>query len=192
MSLNLSKGQRLNLSKETPHLKKVKLGLGWDVANIQGKEFDLDATVVLLKADGKVMNDGDVVFYNQPNSRDGSTKHGGDNKTGAGAGDDETIVIELAKVHQEIKKIVCLVTIHDAVNRQQNFGQVDAAYVRIVDEDTQVEIAKYDLSEDFSIQTSVIFSELNRLDNGDWSFKPIGEGDKRSLGEHLQNYGVEV
>lgn len=192
MALKLEKGQRLNLSKEAPGLLKVRLGLGWDTSNIQGQEFDLDATVLLLKADGKIKNEKGIVFYNQLVSEDGAVTHNGDNRNGDAEGDDESISIELARVDSDIKKIVTIVTIHDAKTRNQNFGQVDNAYVRVINQDNETEMARFDLSEDFSVQTAVIFAELNRLDNNEWSFKPIGDGDKRTLGELLSSYGAEV
>lgn len=190
MGLNLAKGQKLSLLKEDPSLKKVRLGLGWDTPEIQGKDFDLDATVVLLGSNGKVRTDADVIFYNNLLSSCGSVQHQGDNRTGEGDGDDEVIIVELDKVPTDVERIVTLVTIHDATARGQNFGQVKSGLVRIVNEDTQNEIAKFDLTEDFSIQTSVVFCELYKH-NGEWKFNPIGDGDTRDLGGLLSMYGVD-
>jgi tellurium resistance protein TerD len=193
MPLKLEKGQRLNLNKEAPSLKNLDLCLGWDVGTIEnGKDFDLDATVFLLNDNNKLNTDGDVVFYNQDTSVDGSTFHNGDNLTGDGDGDDEIISINIEKISQEVKKIICIVTIHEAMKREQKFGMVNNAYIRLVNKDTNEEIAKFDLSEDSSISTSVIFGELNRTASGDWSFNPIGEGDKKDLRDYMINYGASV
>lgn len=191
MSLNLSKGQKLDLTKTNPGLKKVRLGLGWSVPMIQGKDFDLDATVVLLDKNSKVRKDNDVIFYNNLVSECGSVIHQGDNRTGDGDGDDEVILIELDKIPLDVEKIVTLVTIHEAKSRGQNFGQVQNAYIRIINDDSETEIAKFDLTEDFSVQTSIIFCEVYRH-NGDWKFNPIGDGDTRDLGGLLSMYGVQL
>ena len=159
MALSLSKGGNLSLSKEAPGMTKVLVGLGWDARSTDGQDFDLDASAFLLKADGKVRADSDFIFYNQLKSVDGSVEHTGDNRTGEGDGDDEAIKVDLSKVPADIDRIAFTVTIHEADARRQNFGQVRNAFIRIVNQDNNSEVARYDLAEDASTETAMIFAE---------------------------------
>jgi tellurium resistance protein TerD len=191
MAISLQKGGNVNLSKEAPGLSKMVIGLGWDARATDGAAFDIDGSVFLLKADGKVRADVDMVFYNNLKSSDGSVMHSGDNTTGAGDGDDETVTVDLSKVPPEVDKIAVCVTIHDAEARKQNFGMVSKAYVRCINENGGVEIARYDLSEDGSAETAMVFGEIYR-NNGDWKFKAIGQGFKGGLGPLAASFGVGV
>ena len=191
MAISLQKGGNVNLSKEAPGMKKMLVGLGWDVRATDGEGFDLDSSAFLLTATGKVRSDADFIFYNQAKSADGSVEHTGDNRTGAGAGDDEALMIDLSKVPAEIEKISVCVTIHEAEARRHNFGMVASAYIRCVNADTNGEVAKYDLSEDASVETAMIFGEIYRH-GGDWKFKAIGQGFKGGLGPLAKNFGVSV
>lgn len=191
MSVSLQKGGNVSLSKEVPGLKKITVGLGWDARVTDGVSFDLDASVFMLKNDGKVRSDNDFIFYNNLKSACGSVEHAGDNKTGAGDGDDESIKIELDKIPADVEKISFTVTIHDADARKQNFGMVSSAYVRIVNQADTKEITKFDLSEDASIETAMIFGELYRH-NGEWKFKAIGQGYKGGLAELSKNFGINL
>lgn len=191
MAISLQKGGNVNLSKEAPGLSKMVIGLGWDARATDGAAFDIDGTVFLLKADGKVRADNDMVFYNNLKSSDGSVTHSGDNKTGAGDGDDETVTVDLSLVPAEIDKIAVCVTIHDAEARKQNFGMVSKAYVRCVNENGGVEIARYDLSEDGSAETAMVFGEIYR-NGADWKFKAIGQGFKGGLGPLAGSFGVNI
>ena len=191
MAISLQKGGNVNLSKEAPGMKKMLVGLGWDVRATDGEGFDLDSSAFLLTATGKVRSDADFIFYNQAKSADGSVEHTGDNRTGAGAGDDEALMIDLSKVPTEIEKISVCVTIHEAEARRHNFGMVASAYIRCVNAETNGEVAKYDLSEDASVETAMIFGEIYRH-GGDWKFKAIGQGFKGGLGPLAKNFGVSV
>jgi len=191
MAISLQKGGNVNLSKEAPGMKKMIVGLGWDTRATDGDGFDLDASAFLLNGAGKVRSDADFIFYNQAKSADGSIQHAGDNRTGAGEGDDESIVIELDKVPADIEKISVCVTIHEAEARRQNFGMVSAAYVRCVNADANVEVARYDLSEDASVETAMVFGEIYR-NNGEWKFKAIGQGFAGGLAPLAKNFGVSV
>ncbi|MDR2032036.1 MAG: TerD family protein [Azoarcus sp.] len=191
MAISLQKGGNVNLSKEAPEMKKMTVGLGWDVRATDGDGFDLDASAFLLNGAGKVRSDADFIFYNQSKSPDGSVQHGGDNRTGAGEGDDESIDIQLDKVPADIEKISICVTIHDAEARRQNFGMVSKAYVRCINADSNTEVARFDLSEDASVETAMIFGEVYR-NNGEWKFKAIGQGFAGGLGPLAKNYGVNV
>jgi tellurium resistance protein TerD len=191
MAISLSKGGNVNLSKEAPGLAIVKFGLGWDARATDGKEFDLDASAFLLKADGKVAADSGFIFYNNKTSTCGSIIHSGDNLTGEGEGDDESINVELSKVPAEIEKIAFTVTINDAEARKQNFGMVSKAYIRAVNTAGEVEIARFDLSEDSSTETAMIFGEMYRHD-GSWKFKAIGQGFAGGLKSLATNFGVSV
>jgi len=191
MAISLQKGGNVNLSKEAPGLTKMILGLGWDTRSTDGAEFDLDGTVFLLKTDGKVRNDLDMIFYNNMKSPDGSVAHSGDNRTGAGDGDDESLTVDLSMVPAGVDKISVCVTIHDAQIRNQNFGMVSNAFVRCINANGNTEIARYDLSEDSSTETAMIFGEIYR--NGpDWKFKAVGQGFKGGLGPLALSYGVNV
>ena len=191
MSISLSKGGNLSLSKTDPNLKNILVGLGWDARPTDGADFDLDASAFMVKEDGKVRSDGDFIFYNQTKSICGSVEHTGDNRTGAGDGDDEALIVLLEKVPLEIQRIIFTVTIHDAEVRKQNFGQVSKAYVRIVNKDSNQEVARYDLSEDASIETAMIFGEIYRH-SGEWKFKAVGQGYAGGLGALARQYGINV
>lgn len=191
MGISLQKGGNVNLSKEAPTMTKMVIGLGWDVRATDGAAFDLDASAFLLGSSGKVRSDADFVFYNQAKSVDGSVEHTGDNLTGSGDGDDEQIIVDLSSVPADVEKIAICVTIHDAEARRQNFGMVSSAYVRCVNASGNAEVAKYDLSEDASTETAMIFGELYRH-SGDWKFKAIGQGFNGGLGPLAKNFGVNV
>jgi tellurium resistance protein TerD len=191
MAISLQKGGNVNLSKEAPGLSKIVVGLGWDVRATDGAAFDLDGSAFLLKVDGKVRNDGDFIFYNNLKSADQSVAHSGDNRTGAGDGDDETVTIDLAKVPADVERIAICVTIHEGDARRQNFGQVQKAFIRTVNAASNAEIARYDLSEDGSTESAMIFGEVYR-NNGDWKFKAVGQGFKGGLGPLAGSFGVGV
>ena len=191
MAISLSKGGNVNLSKEAPGLNKIVVGLGWDARATDGAAFDLDASAFLVKQDGKVRSDSDFCFYNNKVVADGAVQHTGDNTTGAGEGDDETVKVELSKIPADLDKVVFAVTIHEADARKQNFGQVNHAYIRIVNEDGGQEIARYDLSEDASTETAMIFGEIYRV-GGDWKFKAVGQGFASGLGPLASSFGVSV
>jgi tellurium resistance protein TerD len=191
MAISLSKGGNVNLSKEAPGLNKIIVGLGWDARVTDGAAFDLDSSAFLVKADGKVRSDSDFCFYNNKNVADGAVQHAGDNQTGAGDGDDEVVKVELSKIPSDLEKVVFAVTIHEADARKQNFGQVSKAYIRVVDEASGTEIARYDLSEDASIETAMVFGEIYR--NGDdWKFKAVGQGFAGGLAALAGSFGVNV
>lgn len=191
MAISLNKGGNISLNKTDPNLKNIIVGLGWDARATDGADFDLDASAFMLKENGKVRTDGDFIFYNQMRSACGSVEHLGDNRTGAGEGDDEQIVVLLDKVPADIQRVVFTVTIHDADKRKQNFGQVSGAYVRVINKDSLIEVARYDLSEDASIETAMIFGEIYRY-NGEWKFKAVGQGYAGGLGPLASQYGVNV
>lgn len=179
------------MSKEAPGLNKVKVGLGWDVRVTSGADFDLDASAFLLSESGKVRSSADFIFYNQLKSADGSVVHTGDNRTGEGEGDDEEILVTLSSIATNVQTIVFVVTIHDAEKNGQNFGQVSTAYIRIVDNEKDEEIARFDLSEDASTNTAMIFGELYRH-SGEWKFRAVGQGATGGLKALANNYGVNV
>lgn len=192
MTINLSKGQKINLSKEEPGLRRVIVGLGWDTNKYAGGyDFDLDASAFLIGTNGKVNNDLDFIFYNNLEHSSGSVIHTGDNRTGEGDGDDEEIIIDFSKIPTNIEKIGITVTIHDAVQRSQNFGQVSNAYVRIVNEENSREILRYDLTEEFSIETALVFCELY-VYQGEWKFSAVGSGFQGGLAALCRNYGLDV
>jgi tellurium resistance protein TerD len=192
MAVNLKKGQKVDLTKGNPGLSKIMVGLGWDVNRYDGgHDFDLDASAFLLGANGKVANDSNFVFYSNPADPSGAVRYGGDNRTGAGEGDDETIFVDLATVPANVEKIDFTVTIYDAAERRQNFGQVSNAYVRVVDESTGMELIRYDLEEDFSIETAIVVAEIYRH-NGEWKFNAIGSGFQGGLEALCINFGVNV
>ncbi|MCA9557071.1 MAG: TerD family protein, partial [Myxococcales bacterium] len=175
MGVSLSKGGNVSLSKSAPGLNKINIGLGWDARVTDGAAFDLDASVFLLNADGKVRSDADFIFYNNLSSADGSVRHQGDNRSGEGEGDDEVVDVELSRVPADVTRIQVAVTIDEADSRRQNFGMVQNAYMRVVNAADGKEIARYDLSEDASMETAMVFGEVYRH-GGDWKFKAIGQG----------------
>ena len=191
MGISLSKGGNVSLSKTDPSLKNVLVGLGWDARPTDGADFDLDASAFMVKDDGKVRSDSDFIFYNQMKSTCGSVEHTGDNRTGAGDGDDEALIVLLDKVPADVQRIVFCVTIHDAEMRKQNFGQVSHAFVRVVNKDSNNEVARYDLSEDASIETAMIFGEIYRH-SGEWKFKAVGQGYAGGLAALAKQYGINV
>lgn len=191
MGVSLQKGGNVNLSKEAPGLTEVTLGLGWDTRATDGTEFDLDASAFLLRADSKVRGDSDFIFYNNTRSSDGAVEHTGDNRTGAGDGDDESLNVNLAKVPAEIDKIAFTVTIHDAEARRQTFGQVNNAFIRVMNRADGRELARYDLTEDGSTETAMIFGELYRA-SGEWKFRAVGQGFAGGLAPLARHFGVNV
>lgn len=191
MAVVLSKGQKTSLSKEAPGLTRCIVGLGWDPRATDGAAFDLDASAFLLKADGKVRSPGDFVFYNQLKSADGSVEHTGDNLTGGGDGDDEQIKVDLSKVPADIQRIIFTVTIHEADQRRQNFGQVANAFIRIINADGGKEILRYDLGEDYSTETAMVFGALYRHNN-EWKFDAVGQGYAGGLAAMCKQYGIDV
>lgn len=191
MAISLTKGANVSLSKTDPGLQHVLVGLGWDARGTDGAAFDLDASVFMLKADGKVRSDKDFIFYNNLVAADGSVKHTGDNTTGVGDGDDESIEIQLAHIAPDIAKMVFAVTIHEADVRRQNFGMVNSAFIRIVNKESNAEIARFDLSEEASIETAMIFGEIYRH-NAEWKFKAVGQGFKGGLGPLARSMGVNI
>ena len=191
MSVSLTKGGNVSLSKEEPGLTHILIGLGWDTRTTDGTDFDLDASAFLLGASDKVRGDSDFIFYNNLRSSDGSVEHTGDNRTGEGDGDDEALKVELGKVPADVQKIAVSVTIHEGEARRQSFGMVSNAFIRVVNDATGREIARYDLSEDASTETAMIFGEVYRH-NGEWKFRAVGQGFKGGLAPMARNYGVNV
>lgn len=192
MAVSLKKGQKVDLTKTNPGLKEVLVGLGWDVKRYDGgSDFDLDASVFMLNATGTVPTDNEFIFYGNKKHSSGSVEHMGDNLTGAGEGDDEQIKINLAQVPDNIQKIDFTVTIYEAEQRKQNFGQVENAFIRILNAATGEELIRYDLTEDFSIETAVVVGELYRH-GGEWKFNAIGSGFEGGLAALGRNYGVNV
>jgi tellurium resistance protein TerD len=192
MPINLSKGQKVSLTKGNPGLKKIMVGLGWDVnAFDSGADFDLDASAFLAGANGKCPTEKEFIFYGNLEHSSGCVKHMGDNKTGDGEGDDEQIHIELSKVPANLEKIAFTVTIYEADQRHQNFGQVSNAYIRIIDEATNTELVRFDLGEDFSIETAVVVGELYK-NNGEWKFNAIGSGFQGGLAALCGHYGIQA
>ena len=191
MAISLQKGGNVNLSKTDPNLKQVLLGLGWDARSTDGIDFDLDASIFMVTESGKVRSDSDFIFYGQLRSPCGAIEHTGDNRTGAGDGDDEALKIKLAQVPAAITRLVVAVTIHEAQTRKQNFGMVHDAFIRLVNIETNVEIARFDLSEDYSTETAMIFGEIYRY-GGEWKFKAVGQGYAGGLRALAIQHGVDV
>ncbi len=191
MSVSLAKGGNVSLTKEAPGLTNVIVGLGWDVRTTTGADFDLDASAILLGADGKVLSDKHFVFFNNLTSPDGTVEHTGDNLTGEGEGDDEALKVNLAAMAAAVAKIVFPVSIYDADARSQNFGQVANAFIRVVNAVGEKEIARYDLSEDASTETAMVFGELYR-NGGEWKFRAVGQGYASGLAGIARDYGVNV
>lgn len=190
-TVSLSKGGNVSLTKTEPGMKKVLVGLGWDARSTDGQDFDLDASAFLLGENGKVRSPEDFVFYNNMRAAGGAIEHTGDNRTGAGDGDDESLKVNLDTLPADVAKIVFVVTIHDAAARSQNFGQVSGAFIRLVNEESGKEIIRFDLSEDASTETAMLFAELYRH-NGEWKFKAVGQGYKGGLSSVCAEYGVSA
>ncbi len=192
MPISLQKGQKVSLTKGNPGLKNVVVGLGWDVNQFDtGGDFDLDAAAFMLTDAGKVSGQEDFVFFGNLTHPSGSVQHMGDNLTGAGEGDDEQIKIDLTKVPENITKIAFTVTIYEPEKRRQNFGQINNAFIRIYNEDTGEEMLRYDLGEDFSIETAAVFGEVYK-NGSEWKFNAIGSGYQGGLAVLCAQYGVEV
>lgn len=191
MALSLSKGGNLSLTKTDPSLSKILVGLGWDPRATDGAQFDLDASAFLLNAAGKVRGEQDFIFYNQLKSADGSVEHTGDNRDGEGDGDDESIKVDLSRIPGDIEKIAITVTIHDAQVRGQSFGQVGNAFIRIVNDVTGVEVVRFDLAEDASTETAMVFGELYR-NSGEWKFRAVGQGYAGGLSAMCGQYGLNI
>ena len=191
MGVSLSKGGNVSLTKTAPNLTAVLVGLGWDARTTTGADFDLDASALLTNAEGKVLSDSHFVFFNNLKSPDGSVEHTGDNLTGEGEGDDEVIKVNLAAVPPDVHKIVFPVSIYEAESRGQSFGQVRNAYIRVVNQADGSELARYDLTEDASTETAMVFGELYRH-GGEWKFRAIGQGYASGLRGIAQDFGVNV
>lgn len=191
MSVTLAKGGNVSLSKQAANLRAVSVGLGWDVRTSTGADFDLDASVLAVGADRKVLSDSYFVFYNNLTSPDGAIVHTGDNLTGEGDGDDESVNVDLKALDPAVEAMIFPVTIHEADNRGQNFGQVVNAFIRVVNADDGQELARYDLSEDASTETAMVFGELYRRD-GEWKFRAVGQGYASGLAGIARDYGVDV
>ncbi|MBM4569026.1 chemical-damaging agent resistance protein C [Rhodococcus hoagii] len=191
MGVSLTKGGNVSLTKEAPGLTAVAVGLGWDLRTTTGQDFDLDASAIALGADKKVVSDQHFVFFNNLKSPDGAVEHTGDNLTGEGDGDDEIIKVDLAAVPANIDSIVFPVSIYDADNRSQSFGQVRNAYIRVVNQADNSELARYDLSEDASTETAMVFGELYR-NGSDWKFRAVGQGYASGLSGIARDFGVNV
>ena len=191
MAISLTKGGNVNLSKEAPNLTNIAVGLGWNPRATDGQAFDLDAIAFLVNESGKVRADTDFIFFNNLKSSDGAVEHTGDNRTGEGDGDDEVIKVDLSKVPADVSKVVFCAVIYDGQARNQNFGQVANAYIRIVNTQGGAEVARYDLSEDSSTETAMIFGELYK-NNGEWKFRAVGQGFAGGLGPLAASYGVAV
>ncbi|MEA5510991.1 TerD family protein [Crocosphaera sp. UHCC 0190] len=190
MAISLNKGQRISLDKAHPGLKAAFVGLGWDVKQVDtGKDFDLDVSVFMLGANEKLISDEHLIFYNNLKSPDSdhSVEHMGDNLTGAGEGDDEVVLVNFTKIPADVQKLVFVVTIHEADQRGQNFGQVENAFVRLVDVQTKEEVLRYDLTETYSIETALIITEIYRKD-GEWRMSAIGSGYQGGLQAILNRY----
>lgn len=192
MPVCLTKGQKISLTKDNPGLKNIMVGLGWDINHFDtGSAFDLDASVFMVGANGICPTDKEFIFYGNKEHPSGSVRHMGDNLTGEGEGDDEQVEVDLSAVPQNIERIAFAVTIYDSENRKQNFGQVSNAFIRIVDEATGVELIRYDLGEDFSIETSVVVGELYR-NGAEWKFNAIGNGFQGGLSALCANFGIDA
>ena len=192
MGITLAKGQKVSLTKGNPGLKNILIGLGWDTNKYDGGfDFDLDTAAFLTDENGKVTNDLDFVFYNNLKHSSGSVEHLGDNRTGEGDGDDEQILVDLSKLPSNINKVAFTVTIHEALERRQNFGQVSNSYIRVLNKDTNEELIKYELGEDFSIETAVVVAEIYRH-NGEWKFNALGSGFEGGLAALCKNFGINI
>lgn len=192
MAIVLKKGQKIDLTKGNPGLKKIKLGLGWDTNSFDsGNDYDLDVSVFMVGKSNRVERDEDFIFYNNLKHSSGSVEHLGDNRTGEGDGDDEEIIMDLPIIPDHIEKVAVTVTIYDAEQRRQNFGQVSNSYVRVLNTDNEEEILRYDLGEEFSIETAITVCEIYRY-NGEWKFSAVGAGFEGGLEALCRNYGLSV
>ncbi|MFE5329468.1 TerD family protein [Embleya sp. NPDC056575] len=191
MAVSLSKGGNVSLTKEAPGLTAVVVGLGWDLRTTTGEDFDLDASAIVVNATGKVYSDQHFVFFNNMKTPDGSVEHTGDNRTGEGEGDDEQIKVNLAGLPADVDKVVFPVSVYDADNRKQSFGQVRNAFIRVLNAADNVELARYDLSEDASTETAMLFGELYRAGT-DWKFRALGQGYASGLAGIAKDFGVSV
>lgn len=191
MAVSLSKGANVSLSKEAPGLRTIRVGLGWDMRVTDGSAFDLDASVYVLGENGKVRSDSDFIFFNNLSGAGGAVVHQGDNLTGEGEGDDEVVVVQLAQLPADVVRISFAATIYEAEQRRQSFGMVQNAFIRVVNGDGGTEIARYDLSEDASTETAMIFGDLYRH-GGEWKFKAIGQGFAGGLSPLARSFGVNV
>ncbi|MET7302497.1 TerD family protein [Embleya sp. NPDC005575] len=191
MAVSLSKGGNVSLTKEAPGLTAVVVGLGWDLRTTTGEDFDLDASAIVVNATGKVYSDQHFVFFNNMKTPDGTVEHTGDNRTGAGEGDDEQIKVNLAQLPADVDKVVFPVSVYDADNRKQSFGQVRNAFIRVLNAADNVELARYDLSEDASTETAMLFGELYRAGT-DWKFRALGQGYASGLAGIAKDFGVSV
>ncbi|MFD1951783.1 TerD family protein [Sphingomonas arantia] len=191
MSISLSKGGNVSLSKEEPGLTRILIGLGWDTRSTDGSAFDLDASAFLLSGTDRVRSDADFIYYNNLRSADGAVEHTGDNRTGEGDGDDEALKVDLSRVPADVQKVAITVTIHEGETKRQNFGMVANAFIRIANDATGREITRFDLAEDASTETAMIFGEVYRH-NSDWKFRAVGQGYAGGLAPLARNYGVSV
>jgi tellurium resistance protein TerD len=191
LSVSLTKGGNVSLTKEAPGLTNVIVGLGWDVRTTTGTEFDLDASAIVLNAEGRAVSDKHFIFFNNLSSPDATVEHTGDNLTGEGEGDDEQVKVNLAGMAAEVDKVVFPVSIYDADTRAQSFGQVRNAFIRVVNAADQKELARYDLTEDASTETAMVFGELYR-NGADWKFRAVGQGYASGLAGIARDFGVSV
>ena len=190
-SLTLTKGNNLSLTKADPGLERALIGLGWDPRTTSGEPFDLDASALLVGADGKVRSQGDFIFYNQLRSADGSVVHQGDNRSGVGDGDDEQVLIDFSLIAADVERVVIVVSIDQADARGQNFGQIRGAYCRVLHQDTDQEVVRYDLSEDAAPETSMIFAEIYR-NRAEWKFRAVGQGYATGLHGIATDFGISL
>ena len=191
MALSLSKGGNISLTKVEPALNSVRVGLGWDARTTDGAPFDLDASIMVCGPDGKVLSNEHFVFYNQLQTPDGTVRHAGDVRDGAVAGDDETVFVSLGGLSPSVEKLAFVATIHEADARAQNFGQVRNAYIRVVNEGNGQELARYDLTEDASMETAMVFGELYRH-GAEWKFRAVGQGYASGLEGIARDFGVRL
>jgi tellurium resistance protein TerD len=191
MTVNLQKGENTNISRDAPGIQKMTVGLGWDARTSDGTDFDLDAIAFILNKTGQVRVDSDMIFYNNKIATGGFLEHSGDNLTGDGDGDDETLIVQLNLIPEDVDKIIFCANIHEAIVRHQNFGQVSNAFIRITDNSTDIEIVRFDLSEDYSTETALVFGEVYRY-SGEWKFKAIGQGFNNGLSSLAKTFGVNA
>lgn len=192
MSVSLSKGQKVSLTKDNPGLNNIFIGLGWDVNSYDGPAFDLDVEAFMLDESGKCPSDSDFIFYNNKSDSANSLIYSGDNRTGEGDGDDESITADLSKIPAHIKKIAITLTIFEAVEKAQNFGMIDSAYIRILDNDKNEELVRYDLSEDYFNETSLVVAEIIRKEDNQWDIRAVGSGFESGLAGLCNKFGINV